>query len=123
MGDRQGNQAGAVDVTKLEDMRTDIAVPVREMSRIPVISAEQYGHLGKYAGALVASAFEQMGGLPMLVDWATQNRTDFYTKIWSKTIQRSQQVEHGGTITIDDAITRLERMDEAEYTEVAAHDL
>lgn len=102
-----------------KEMSTDISIPVREMNRVPVISAEAYGHLGKYSGALVASAFEQMGGLPMLVDWASQNRTDFYTKIWSKTIQRSQQVEHSGTLTIDDAITRLERqgsMLEGEFT-------
>lgn len=104
-----------------EEMKTDITVPVREMNRLPVISADQYAHMGKYSGALVMAAFEQMGGLPMLVDWASQNRTDFYTKIWSKTIQRSTAVEHSGNITIDDAITRLERMDsviEGEFQEV-----
>lgn len=103
-----------------EEMKTDLAIPVREMNKVPVISAEQYAHMGKYAGALVTSAFEQMGGLPMLVDWASQNRTDFYTKIWSKTIQRSTAVEHSGSVTIDDAISRLERQDsviEAEFTE------
>lgn len=109
-----------------EETRTDITVPVREMNRLPVISADQYSHMGKYSGALVMSAFEQMGGLPMLVDWAQQNRTDFYTKIWGKTIQRSTAVEHSGTLTIDDAITRLERMDvpvEAEYIEIREYDL
>lgn len=103
-----------------EQTRTDLADPIREMNRVPSISGEQYAHLGKYSGALVMSAFEMMGGLPMLVDWASQNRTDFYTKIWSKTIQRSQQVDVSGTLTIDDAISRLDRMDniiEAEFTE------
>lgn len=104
-----------------EEMKTDLAVPVREVNRVPVISAEQYAHMGKYSGALVIAAFEQMGGLPMLVDWASQNRTDFYTKIWSKTIQRSTAVEHSGTLTIDDAINRLERLEnpiDAEFTEM-----
>lgn len=104
-----------------EPMKTDRSDPVKEVSSVPVISGEAYAHLGKYAGALVASAFEQMGGLPMLVDWASQNRTDFYTKIWSKTIQRSQQVDVSGTLTIDDAISRLERMNtiDAEFTEIS----
>ena len=110
----------------IEEMRTDLAIPVREMNRVPVISADQYAHMGKYSGALVTAAFEMMGGLPMLVDWASQNRTDFYTKIWSKTIQRSTAVEHSGNITIDDAISRLEKLDdpvEGEFTEIQQYDL
>lgn len=103
-----------------EEMKTDLAIPVREANRIPVISADQYSHIGKYAGAIVLSVFEQMGGLPMMVDWASQNRTDFYTKLMPKLIQRSTAVEHSGTLTIDDAINRLEN---AEFTEVPAYDL
>jgi hypothetical protein len=42
-------------------------------------------------------------------------------------ISRSQQVDVSGTLTIDDAITRLERMDEpavdAEFTEMPTYDL
>lgn len=101
-------------------MKTDLAIPVREANRIPVISADQYSHIGKYAGAIVLSVFEQMGGLPMMVDWAEQNRTDFYTKLMPKLIQRSTAVEHSGTLTIDDAINRLEN---AEFTEAPAYDL
>jgi hypothetical protein len=36
--------------------------------------------------------------------WADQNPTDFYTKIWNRTLQTNQQVEHSGEITIRAAI-------------------
>lgn len=94
---------------------------VREIGTIPMISAEQYQHVGRFAGALVMSCFEQIGGLPRMANWADENPTDYFTKIFPKMISRSQQVDVSGTLTIDDAITRLERMDdviEAEFTDV-----
>lgn len=55
--------------------------------------------------------------------WADQNPTDFYTKLFPKMISRSQQVDVSGTLTIDDAIDRLERQNSqlalADYTEVS----
>jgi hypothetical protein len=36
--------------------------------------------------------------------WADANPTDFYTKIWNRTLQTNQQVEHSGEITIRAAI-------------------
>lgn len=92
--------------------RTDMLEPSRDVARIPMISAEQYQHVGRFAGALVMSCFEQMGGLPRMVTWADGNPTDFYTKLFPKMISRSQQVDVSGTLTIDDAITRLERLNE-----------
>lgn len=103
------------------ETRTDVLVPTKDLSRLPMISAEQYQHVGRFAGALVMSCFEQMGGLPRMAEWADGNPTDFYTKLFPKMISRSQQVDVSGTLTIDDAITRLERLGgpiEAEFTEV-----
>ena len=96
-------------------MKTDLSIPVRDVNSAPMISAEAYAAVGKYAGALVLSCFEQMGGLPRMVVWADQNPTDFYTKLMPKVIQRSTAVEHSGSVTIDDAISRLE---DADYREV-----
>jgi hypothetical protein len=93
----------------LVETRTDPQQPTRDIARLPMISAEQYQHVGRFAGALVMSCFEQMGGLPRMTNWADQNPTDFYTKLFPKMISRSQQVDVSGTLTIDDAITRLER--------------
>lgn len=106
---------------KLPATRTDAQQPPRDVSKLPMISAEQYQHVGRFAGALVMSCFEQIGGLPRMATWADDNPTDFYTKLFPKMISRSQQVDVSGTLTIDDAITRLERMDdaiEADFEEV-----
>lgn len=94
---------------------------VREVASIPMISAEQYQYVGRYAGAVVMSVFEQIGGINRMAAWADGNYTDFATKLFPKMISRSQQVDVSGTLTIDDAITRLERQDEAidaEFSEV-----
>lgn len=109
--------------TNLPATRTDPLHPTRDVAKLPMISAEQYQHVGRFAGALVMSCFEQIGGLPRMANWADDNPTDFYTKLFPKMISRSQQVDVSGTLTIDDAITRLERMDEAvdaDFTEVAS---
>lgn len=81
---------------------------VREIGTIPMISAEQYQHVGRFAGAVVLSVFEQIGGAKRMAEWADDNPTDFYTKLFPKMIARSQQVDVSGTITIDDAINRIE---------------
>jgi hypothetical protein len=116
----------AVNVENLPATRTDPMQPPRDVAKLPMISAEQYQHVGRFAGALVLSTFEMIGGLPRMAQWADDNPTDFYTKLFPKMISRSQQVDVSGTLTIDDAITRLERMEEpidAEFTEVAKYDL
>lgn len=105
---------------------TDMNQPTRDLARLPMISAEAYQHVGRFAGALVLSCFEQIGGLPRMAAWAEGNPTDFYTKLFPKLISRSQQVDVSGTLTIDDAITRLERMEDpidAEFNEVQTYDL
>lgn len=106
------------DPTRALTTTTDMLQPTRDLARLPAISAEQYQHVGRFAGALVLSAFEMIGGLPRMANWADQNPTDFYTKLFPKMISRSQQVDVSGTLTIDDAITRLERMEDADYDEV-----
>lgn len=91
---------------------TDLAIPQRDVGKLPSISAEAYQHVGRFAGALVMSCFEQMGGLPRMVTWADGNPTDFYTKLFPKMIQRSQQVDVTGSITLDDAISRIQSTSE-----------
>lgn len=114
------------DNRTLMSTRTDVQQPPRDISRLPMISAEAYQHVGRFAGALVLSCFEQMGGLPRMASWADQNPTDFYTKLFPKMISRSQHVDVSGTLTIDDAISRLERMEdpiEGDFQEVPFYDL
>lgn len=110
-------------MTSLPATTTDIQDTQRRVAAMPVISAEQYQHIGRFAGAVVVSVFEMIGGAPRMAAWADTNPTDFYTKLFPKMISRSQQVDHTGTVTIDDAINRLENMTEAEYEEVPAYNL
>jgi hypothetical protein len=105
----------------MDGTRTDLAVPQRDVGRLPAISADAYQHVGRFAGALVMSCFEQMGGLDRMAAWADTNPTDFYTKLFPKMIQRSTSVDVSGSITIDDAISRLESSGnaiDAEFEEV-----
>ena len=92
-----------------EETRTDMTVPRKDVEGLPIISGEAYQHLGRASGALVLSAFEMIGGLTRFANWADSNPTDFYTKLFPKLIQRSQSVDISGSVTIDDAIARLER--------------
>lgn len=87
---------------------TDVAVIQRNVGRIPAISAEAYQHVGRYAGGVVAAVFEMIGGAERMARWADTNPTDFYTKLLPKIISRSTQVDVSGSITIDEAISRLE---------------
>lgn len=99
---------------------------VRDVSAIPAISADAYQHVGRYAGAIVMSVFEQIGGVHRMASWADSNPTDYFTKIFTKMIARSTQVDVSGSVTIDDAITRLERGTdpvEAQFEEVREYDL
>lgn len=105
-------------MTKLPTTTTDIRDTQDKIGRVPVISAEQYQHVGRFAGAIVLSVFEQIGGAPRMAAWADSNPTDFYTKLFPKMISRSQQVDVSGSVTIDDAINRLENMSEGEFTEL-----
>lgn len=109
------------DPTVNEDTRTDVMTLQRDIGKVPAISAEAYQHLGRFSGALVASCFEMIGGLPRMAKWADNNPTDFYTKLLPKIISRTAQVDVSGSITLDEAISRLESSSEpidAEFTEV-----
>lgn len=103
---------------------TELMEPRRQVDRLPAISAEAYQHVGRFAGAVVMSVFEQMGGVNRMVQWADHNPNEFYTKLFPKMIQRSTSVDVSGSITIDDAIARLEsNVIDAEFEESPQYDL
>lgn len=54
----------------------------------------------------VNDTFDLIGGVPRLALWADANPTDFYTKVWNRTLQTNAQVEHSGEIKITTAIPR-----------------
>jgi hypothetical protein len=100
----------------MEDaMTNDLRLPVsktevvRSIADLPAISAEQYQHVGRYAGAVVMHCFETIGGVQRMAAWADGSPESFFTKVFPKMISRSQQVDISATLSIDDAIERLER--------------
>lgn len=62
--------------TNLPATRTDPVQPTRDLAKLPMISAEQYQHVGRFAGALVMSCFEQIGGLPRMATAAESQKAD-----------------------------------------------
>ena len=54
--------------------------------------------LTKDAKAMIQLAFEDLGGLPRLVEWANNpaNISQFYTQIWSKIIPKDIKSEVSG---------------------------
>jgi len=99
---------------------TDDITPTRVVNALPAISGEAYQHVGRFAGAVVLSVFEQNGGVEAMSAWALSNQSDFYTKLFGKLVAKSMQVDHSGSISIDDAISRLERSGnivEGDFTE------
>lgn len=126
--EREG-QMSQSDPTVTDETRTDLSVPTKDVAALPAISGEAYQHIGRFAGALVLSCFEQIGGLPRMAAWADSNPTDFYTKLFPKMISKTAQVDHTGSVTLDDAITRLETSSDpvaavdAEFEEMLTYDL
>ena len=61
------------------------------------------GKLTKDAKAMIQLAFEDLGGLPRLVEWANDPRNlgIFYTQIWGKIIPRDIKAEVDSNITIE----------------------
>lgn len=94
----------------LPQTRTDADKLVDDTFTLPVIPTDVYQHVGRTAGAMVLSCFEQIGGLPRMAQWADTNPTDFYTKLFPKMITRSSAVEVSGQIGLDDALSRLENV-------------
>lgn len=68
-----------------------------------------YGHVGKYAGSVVMTVFEEMGGVERMVAWAENNQEAFYTKIFTKII--AKPVEHSVSDGVESLLERLDAAD------------
>lgn len=64
-------------------------------------------HAGRYARESVLLAFEMIGGVERLADWATKNPGDFYTKLFTKVVTR--EVEVSANEGIEELLMRLDR--------------
>lgn len=66
-------------------------------------SGDTPAKLTRDAKAMIHLAFEDLGGLPRLVEWANSpsNIGTFYTQIWSKIIPKDIKAEVDQSITIE----------------------
>lgn len=75
---------------------------------IPVVDADGQVivHAGRYARNAVLTAFEMIGGTEAMADWAKENPTDFYTKLFPKVIDREPVVSR--EVTVEDLLDELD---------------
>lgn len=92
-------------------------IPQRPLSPARIPTAPAYGaadgaviaHAGRYARECVLLAFEMIGGVERMADWADKNPGEFFTKLYPKVI--TKEVEVHASEGIEDLLARL---DEAE---------
>lgn len=84
--------------------------------RLPDTDADGvlYQHVGRYAGRMVLTAFDMIGGVDRLAAWAERNQTDFYTKVFPKIIAKPHE------ISVSEGVeSLLERLDAADRSDRA----
>lgn len=64
-------------------------------------------HAGRYSRECVLLAFEMMGGVERMADWADKNPELFYTRLFPKVITREVEVSAGQGI--EDLLALLDR--------------
>ena len=61
---------------------------------------------GRYSRGAVLMAFEMIGGMETFAEWASENQTDYYTKMFTKLIGR--EVEHKSTDSVENMLKILD---------------
>lgn len=76
--------------------------------RLPTVGDDGslYGHVGKYAGMAVMTAFEMIGGVDRLADWGNRNPGEFFTKVLPKVISKPH--EHTVSEGVEDLLDKLD---------------
>jgi hypothetical protein len=86
-----------------------------DVAQVPSVDAQLYANIGRYAGSVVMTVFEEVGGVEAMADWAEENPGDFYTKLLPKVITAPRQIEVGGTITLEEAVKALDLEEGTDY--------
>lgn len=81
--------------------------------RLPDTDADGqlYQHVGRYAGRMVLTAFDMIGGVDRLADWADKNPGEFFTKVFPKVIAKPHEV--GVSEGVEALLERLDAADQA----------
>ena len=65
-------------------------------------------HAGRYARECVLLAFEMIGGVERMAEWATSHPTEFYTRLFTKVI--TKEVEITASQGVEDLLARLDTL-------------
>lgn len=68
-------------------------------------------HAGRYARECVLVAFEMIGGVDRLADWADKNPGEFFTKLYPKVITKEHEIAVGAGV--EDLLQRLDAAERA----------
>ena len=67
-----------------------------------VTTVNQAGELmvnaGRYSRGATIAAFEMIGGLETFAEWAMENKSEFYTKLFGKTIGRETETKSSDSV-------------------------
>jgi hypothetical protein len=94
----------------------------RGLAQPVAIDPALYSNIGRHAGAVVLTVFEQVGGTDRMAEWADENPGEFFTKIFTKIISAPKQVEVTGKISIEEAVKALDAQEGIDYREVSDAD-
>tara|TARA_R110000772_G_scaffold2839_1_gene10292 strand:+ start:1630 stop:2019 length:390 start_codon:yes stop_codon:yes gene_type:complete len=53
---------------------------------------------GRYSRGAVVAAFEMIGGLENFANWASENQSEFYTKLFGKTLGREEEQKSSDSV-------------------------
>ena len=86
-------------------------LPLRSPMSAPIAFGDADGavvaHAGRYARECVLTAFEMIGGVDRMADWADKNPDQFFTKLFPKVI--TKEVEVTASAGIEDLLAQLDR--------------
>jgi len=70
-------------------------IPLRNFKKVTVLNSagEITVNAGRYARGAVAAAFQMIGGIEKFAEWAEDNPTEFYTKMFGKVIGRETETK------------------------------
>lgn len=63
-------------------------------------------NVGRYHRDAISTAFEMIGGIQRLADWADKNETEFFTKLYPKLVPK--EVEVGTSEGVEDLLRKLD---------------
>ncbi len=72
---------------------------------------------GKFSRGAIIAAFELNGGLETFAQWAADNQTDFYTRMFGKLVGKEAQEPAKGPDDVEDIIDTIEDVEFEDVTD------